>query len=177
MREYSFVFFVNIFLARWKWIFLTALVAAAATFCINKFFLRPVYEASTSLYCGRIINEDGRGGDGVRDTTSDYTASLSIGIQLVNDYRVLLKSDRIRDMAESAVEKDPHHLRLIRPKVKVDSARQTRLLTISVESTDPVMSQKLAEAYANVFISEVQRIMLMQNSQIIDHSPIPNPHY
>ena len=97
MKEYDFFFFLNLFLARWKRIVLCAFVSMFAAFAVCKYCVKPVYSASVTIFCGRILNEGSSQDATQRQFISEYTGSLNIGLQLVNDYRELLKSDRIKD--------------------------------------------------------------------------------
>ena len=92
MKEYDFFFFLSLFLARWKRIVLSALVAMAAAYAVSKYFVKPVYSSSVTIFCGRILSEASTQDTTQRQFITDYTGSLNIGLQLVNDYRELLKS-------------------------------------------------------------------------------------
>ena len=172
MKEYDFFFFLNLFLARWKRIVLCAFVFMAAAFVICKYCVKPVYSSSVTIFCGRILSDISPQDTTQRQFISEYSGSLNIGLQLVNDCQGLLKSDRIKDKVLEVVK--PY---VPSPKfysnVIVSAVRQTRIISIEVQTHDAKLCQIMANAYAGAFIGEIQNIMHMQNSQIIDQAKLP----
>ena len=204
MKELDFFYFLNVFLARWKWIILISLIFGASAFLISKYCIKPVYSSNVTIFCGRILHSSESQDQTQKQVISEYTGSLNIGLQLVNDYRELLKSNRIenkvlkdilpylqrkgiRRKAAAGIEKDQnletvadikkymkdHAIPNFYYKCIINSIRQTRIISIEVQTHDPKLCQMMATAYANAFIDEVQKIMDMQNSQIIDKAQIP----
>ncbi len=172
MKNYDFFFFMNLFLARWKCIVLAAFVFMLAAFFICKFCVKPVYSSNVTIFCGRILHESDPQNVTQRQAVSEFSGSLSIGLQLVNDYRELLKSDRIGDKVMEVIAPRVKKTKFY-SKVIVNSVRQTRIISIEVQTHDPKLCQIMANAYADAFIGEIQNIMHIQNSQIIDRAKLP----
>ena len=204
MKDLDFFYFLNIFLARLKWIVLSAFIFGLSAFFICKYCIKPIYSSNVTIFCGRILHAAEPQDQTQRQVISEYTGSLNIGLQLVNDYRELLKSNRIENKvlkeilpyllgkgnkpnaaAEMAKDRNLETVDDIKKYMKdhsipnfyykciINSIRQTRIISIEVQTHDPKLCQMMATAYANAFIDEVQKIMDMQNSQIIDKARIP----
>ena len=202
MKDLDFFYFLNIFIARWKWIILSALIFGSAAFLICKYCIKPIYSSNVTIFCGRILHATEPQDQTYRQVISEYAGSLNIGLQLVNDYRELLKSTRIEDkvlkeilpylrekrnktVSGSAGEKNAEPVNDVKEYMKkysipkfyykciITSVRQTRIISIEVQTHDPKLCQMMATSYAKAFIDEVQKIMDMQNSQIIDKAQIP----
>ncbi|MCI7644485.1 MAG: hypothetical protein MST10_09110, partial [Lentisphaeria bacterium] len=58
MKELNFWFFWGIFKRCWKIMLISALLCGACTYCVNKFLLKPVYQAKVSLYLGNVKSSD-----------------------------------------------------------------------------------------------------------------------
>ena len=202
MKDLDFFYFLNIFIARWKWIILTSFIFGAAAFLISKYCIKPIYSSNVTIFCGRILHATEPQDQTQRQVISEYAGSLNIGLQLVNDYRELLKSTRIEDKVlkeilpylrerinkNKTVSENAKNMETVNDvreymrkysipkfyyKCIINSIRQTRIISIEVRTHDPKLCKMMATAYANAFIDEVQKIMDMQNSQIIDKAQIP----
>lgn len=126
----------------WLWLILLAVfVAGGTSFGVSRWVARPVYRASTRLL--------------VQPSTStaavNYTDILA-GERIAQTYAQLLGSESIR---EEALQR----LGVAEPStngfsVRVQRPRDTQLLDLQVESTDPVLAARLANTIAQVFVEE-----------------------
>ena len=115
MKDIDFFYFLNIFLARWKWIILSSLIFGLSAFFICKYCIKPIYSSNVTIFCGRILHVAEPQDQTQRQVISEYAGSLNIGLQLVNDYRELLKSNRIenkvlKDILPYLLEKGNIHI-------------------------------------------------------------------
>ena len=133
-----------------------AVVVAAVCFIV----LPNVYTASTSMY---VLTKSGTNTDSI--TNSDLSASQ----MLTNDVATLIKSSRVKVEAAEAAGLDS----LAGYKVSVDNSTTTRLITISVESTDPEGSATVANQLAESADKIAQSVMDIQSINVIDKAVPP----
>jgi capsular polysaccharide biosynthesis protein len=136
----------------------------AAAGAISWLLLDNVYEASAMI----IVSSQKANQESVGMTYSDY----NLNVQLVNSYQVLCKTDRV---LSQVIEQTglPLSIKDLGKKISVASQKDTEIISISVEDTDPATAQAIANSLADVFKSEVVSIMKMDNVQIIDYAEFP----
>lgn len=141
---------------------MSVLISGVVTF----FLLVPVYETSTTLMVTRAQD--------ITETHLQYQDIL-ISHRLVNTYREITTSNRVlyRVIDALGIEMSADEMRAM---VAVTSLRDTEIIKISVENTDPAFASNLANAIAQVFMEEVVEIMRIENVHIIDEARLPeNP--
>jgi len=141
---------------------MSVLISGVVTF----FLLVPVYETSTTLMVTRAQD--------ITETHLQYQDIL-ISHRLVNTYREITTSNRVlyRVIDALGIEMSADEMRAM---VVVTSLRDTEIIKISVENTDPAFASNLANAIAQVFMEEVVEIMRIENVHIIDEAMLPeNP--
>lgn len=127
---------------RWSWLIaLGTILGAGAAFVVSR-NMTPVYSASATL----LVNEAPRSG------MTDYSAVLT-SQQLAKTYSELLHK---RPVLEATLQQlnlplDPEELAR---SVNVDLIRDTQLIVLSVEDTDPERAATLANTVAEVFIAQ-----------------------
>ena len=110
----------------------------------------------------------------ITETHLQYQDIL-ISHRLVNTYREITTSNRVlyRVIDALGIEMSADEMRAM---VVVTSLRDTEIIKISVENTDPAFASNLANAIAQVFMEEVVEIMRIENVHIIDEAMLPeNP--
>jgi len=144
-------------------IVLITVVSLLISAVVSFFLLDDVYETSTTLMVGKIQNN--------QTNTIEYNDILA-NQKLVNTYSEIAKSDRVLD---KVIEKLQLQLRPsnLRQKISVASVKETEIIRITVEDTDPGFATDLANAIAEVFMKEVVDIMKLDNVQVIDVAKVP----
>ena len=144
-------------------IVLITVVSLLISAVVSFFLLDEVYETSTTLMVGKIQNN--------QTNTIEYNDILA-NQKLVNTYSEIAKSDRVLD---KVIEKLQLQLRPsnLRQKISVASVKETEIIRITVEDTDPGFATDLANAIAEVFMKEVVDIMKLDNVQVIDVAKVP----
>ncbi|MCQ2380580.1 MAG: polysaccharide biosynthesis tyrosine autokinase, partial [Victivallaceae bacterium] len=169
-KEVNFWFFVAVLRRCVVWCLLALVIGGVASGLFSKYFIHKKYRSAVSLYVGR--SQDTKG-----DTDDYRTAArdLQIGLQLVEDYRELLNSRRIADKVRNLVELEYPDMPC-KYSANVEPVRQTRMINVTVTAENPEVACKVANTMANVFIDEIQEILSIQNSQVIDSAEVnPNP--
>lgn len=147
-------------LERWKFIVCLALIGAllAAFFCIC--IATPHYEATSKIY----IN-----------TRSDSVINISdiqLGSYLTRDYEELF-------MNWEALDKVINNLGLrysrqqLSQMVKFTNPNDTRLLYITVNSTDPVEAKNIANEFATVGAEFIAQIMKVETPSTVSTALVP----
>lgn len=170
MKEMDLHFFIGILLQRWKVLLITAIAVAACTFGVTKYLVKPSYESSVTLFFGRIMDA---GTDANNTYSGDYTRSLSIGLQLANDYRELLNTNHVKQSVLDYIQKEHGVIGEPEYDVNVSLVRQTRVLKVTVTTKNPELSMQIADAFSVIFMQETKKILGLQNAQIIDPALLP----
>jgi len=138
---------------------MSVLISGVVTF----FILPPIYETSTTMMVSRAQD--------ITETNLQYQDIL-ISHRLVNTYREITTSNRVlhRVIDLLGIEMTADE---VREKVSVTSLRDTEIIRISVENTDPAFASNMANAIAQVFMEEVVDIMRIENVHIIDEARLP----
>lgn len=149
-------------LLRKIWIvFLFGIAGAGCAGAYSKYMMEPVYTSSASVY---IISRQ----DDSRMTFSDIQTSSS----LAKDYMILVKS---RPVTEEVI--DILGLNLTNSElaamVAVSIPSDSRILRITVSSTDPELARALADTIAQVSASHMVNIMEIEKVNIVEQANLP----
>jgi len=164
LKEYLFIIRKRLWL-----IILLCLVSTITAAAGNKYLLKNVYEADTSLYVGK--------------QTSDQNAiaynDLIIGQSLVKDYRELAKSRTVAQDVVSELKKEGKAPAELNPnelskKISVSLRGETRIIEIKVEDQNPASAVIYANKVANVFKIKAKELMKIENVEIIDWAVYPD---
>ena len=136
-------------------------VALAVLVAIVSFFMPDQYTASTTMYVLSRAEE----GQQATNMATDLNASQ----MLTNDVAKILKSDRVsRDVADQLGLRD-----LGDYDISVDNTSTTRVVTLSVTGTDPVLTAQVANAFVTDVSSVAQEVMNVQSVNVIDSAATP----
>lgn len=142
-----------------KWIISVPLLFALVGGLISFFLISPTYEATTTL----MVNKGKEAQQGL--TMED----VNFGRQVIYTYAEIAKSNAV-------MEKVRKELRLENEDpldVAVAPLKDTQILSVKVQSTDPEFAFKVANSIASNFSKEVVRIAKVDNVQIVDSAIIP----
>lgn len=140
------------------------LVASLVAGIIVFYVVDPVYAAVTTL----LVTQE-------RVEPSLLYNDIRTNRELVKTYREIARS---RTVLETVVKRldlsvTPEQLR---ETIEVSLRGETEIIEVSVEHTDPVMAQWIAQHTADVFMTRVQELMKVDNVKIVDPAVVPaNP--
>ena len=152
------------FLGKYIWVVLfSAVLFGICTLVYTKNFVKPQYEASVSIY---VNNASGQ--EGSRITSAD----LQVAMRLVNTYINIIQSDTVLDkvIAECDVDMSAEKLR---EKITANSIGDTEMFRVTVKTTDPELSRKLANVIAEVAPGEITQFIEGSTTKIIDKAKLP----
>ncbi len=148
--------------SRWWIVFFAMLLCLIIAGGYTFYLTEPVYQSDTSLYVGKKV--DTQGAIAYND--------LILADRLVNDYRELVKSRLVTGMVIKELDLEMTSGTLAR-MINVNSKKDTRLIEITAENTDPEMAMKTANKIAEVFKEKVVEIMDVENVKVIDQAILP----
>ncbi|MFZ7942489.1 YveK family protein [Neobacillus sp. 19] len=142
-------------------------IAALVSGIISFYFLTPIYQASTQI----LVNQ----------TKSDQTmynpGELQTNLQLINTYNVIITSPAILDIVSKDLDLGMTASEL-KGKITVGSEKDSQVVNLSVQDPDADLAAKIANKTAEVFQSEISKIMNVDNVSILakaDVSENPSP--
>lgn len=145
------------------WIILLAGIIAALAFVGGTIlFITPQYQSTTKMY---VLSKQ----DNNTITQQDMQTSLS----LTKDYAELIKSRTVTEGVIAQLNLDLTHEQLL-GKVSVDSATDTRILSITVTDPDPYEACKIANAISDVAANHIKNVMDIDAVNVVETANIPD---
>lgn len=148
-----------------KWLLISIPLAAAFISAVISFFvLTPIYRASTTMMVGKTYSGDNA-------VLLQYQDLLAAN-QLVKTYSEIAKSRTVAEkvISKAGLEITPEQFS---EKVEVSPVKDTQLIEVSVEDSDPALAAKLANLTSNVFMVKVVEVMNVDNVKVVDAAVPP----
>ena len=142
-------------------IILAGAVAALAVVAATILFITPQYQSTTKMY---VLSKQ----DSNTLTSQDMQTSLS----LTKDYAELIKSRTVTEGVITQLNLDMTHEQLL-SKMTVDSATDTRILSISVRDADPYVACEIANAIRDVAANHIKNVMDIDAVNVAETANIP----
>ena len=142
-------------------IFVTV-VLAVATLLVNLVVIRPTFESTTRVY---VVNQT--------EDKAVTTQDLQLGNFLVTDYKEIIPSDTVMSEVINSenLSTTPNQLKRA---VKVDSPRDTRILSISVSDRDPQKASNLANRVREVASEQIKRVTKVNDVTTLEEAKPTN---
>lgn len=141
---------------RFVMIILITMTAGLISGVVSFFFLTPIYQASTQILVNQAKNDQ---------AAYNYN-EVQTNLQLINTYNVIMKSPAILD-------KVSHELKLdltageLNEKITVASEKDSQVVNVSVQDSDAKRAAKIANKTAEVFQTEIVKIMNVDNVSVL----------
>lgn len=155
LREIFFAIKRKIFL-----ILAIALLSGCVASIWTKIFITPIYTSMSNML---VLT---------KETTLSSLADLQLGAQLTKDYTVLINSRPVLQSVIDNLGLDMEYKDL-RKDITITNPSDTRILEISVESSDPVLAKDIADELANVSSAYIGDKMEVVPPKIIEEGEIP----
>lgn len=163
MEEIDLKELLHLVLRRWWILAVCAIVISAAVGFWGYYNTIPVYEANTTLYIGKNIEQSGQ-----------FSANdLYIGTQLIQDYREIAKSRLVASSVIAELGLKNVNTDQMAARINVTPKNETRVIQISVRDTNPKMAMDITNKAAEVFQKKVIDIMQIENVQVVDKAELP----
>ena len=161
LREYF-----GIIKKRFWIIALLAIVSAFVSGVISFFMLNPVYEAKSTL----IVNTDKQ--EETQTVTGDQ---ITVTQKLAVTYGEIIKSRIVLDEVIKNLKLKTTYESLS-GQITVSPVKDTQIISISVQDTNPTKARDIANQIPRVFTKEAKRITKANDVQVIDKAILPkNP--
>jgi capsular polysaccharide biosynthesis protein len=153
-------FFKIIYKKLWVVLLIPIVAAGISTILSFKIF-EPVYESKSSMY--------------ILSGKSDLIdQSYLVNEKLVEDCAEIIRS---KSVTRSVIEK--LHLTNITSeelarKINIKSKNDTRVIEISVRSSDPENAKMLTQEVSNVFLKKVSHLLNAENIEVLDEAEVPD---
>ena len=141
------------------------LVAMIVAAFISFFVLRPVYQSFTVLMVNKAHS-------GEHAPLIQYHDLLIAG-KLVQTYGEIAKS---RSVLEEVIELENLETTVegLSGQIQVSPLKNTQLIKIAVNDTDPEKAARIANRVADVFMVKIVEIMRVDNVKVVDKAVAPN---
>lgn len=144
------------------WIILLSGIAGGLVFiAATLLFITPQYESTTKMY---VLSKQ----DNNTITSSDMQTSLS----LTKDYAELIKSRTVTESVISKLDLELTHEELLN-KMSINSATDTRILSISVRDKDPYVACEIANSVRDVAANHIKKVMDINAVNVVEQANIP----
>lgn len=147
-----------------KWIILAAVIGAVVGFCVTKFMITPEYQATTKLYVLQSNNQ-----------VVDLTA-LNTSDKLTSDYVQVFKNWHVHNAVLNSLPELTYTYEELESMLTITTPSNTRLIEITVTSTDPQEAYNIAMAYAQCAPEFIAAKMETSKPSLFEEARIPeNP--
>ncbi|SHK36966.1 capsular exopolysaccharide family [Anaerobranca californiensis DSM 14826] len=142
-------------------IILIVLITTITTSVVSFFFLDKVYEASTKLVLVKGGDSDIQYNDVLLNqrlvkTYSEIASSRTIAEEVINNLKLNMSYGEFSN------------------KVRVNSVRDTEVIEIKVQDTNPQLAARIANELSEVFIDRIHEFIKMENVRILDYAVVPS---
>ena len=158
LREYF-----GIIKKRFWIIALLTVVAAVVSAVISFFVLQPVYETKTTLIVDTNTNEE------TQTLTGDQ---FSVSQKLAVTYGEIIKSRTVLEPVIKNLNLTESYEALA-GKITVSAVKDTQIISISVQDTNPQKARDIANQIPTVFTKQVKRITNANGVEVIDKAITP----
>lgn len=135
----------SIFLHWWWVILLATILAGFVSFFVSS-KITPIYQSSTSVF----VNE------APGNKSADYNSVL-MSKQLTSTYSQMMVNDTVLNQVVEQVGIS-NTLEEIKKWISVETIRDTQLIKVTVETTDPNLSANIANSIVTAFSYQIQEI-------------------
>ena len=145
---------------------LVGILTALIGFAVSAFVIAPTFESTSKIY---ILNKQ-------QENTVTYS-DVQLGTQLTKDYAQLITSRLvlekvIEDLKLAEVYEGIDYEAML-GKVEVTTPTDTRILSITVTDTDPVMAMEMANCIREVAAVHIKNVMDIEAVNIVETANLP----
>ena len=144
-----------------KWIIAAALIGMIAAGVFTKFCVTPTYEATAKLYVqeaqGKVVD----------------LSAINLSDKLTADYVQVFKNWHVHESVIRNLDL-PYSYRQIERMLTINTPENTRIIEITVTSTDPNEAYDIAMAYAKVAPAFIEAKMETSRPNIFEEPRVPS---
>lgn len=153
---------------RWLLVVVIPLIAAVTSGIISFYIISPVYQASTTIIVGKKAS----------DSTVQQAGQLLdnnvllANQQLAKTYGEIAKSRTVEEKVIDALDL-PLTIKQLDEKITVNPVKNTEILEIAVQDTDPSLAADIANTMVQKFSDSVIEIKKVDSVSIVDKAVAP----
>lgn len=167
MEEINIKELFNFFVSKLRIIIIVTLVVVLIGAMYSLFLKTPVYESMTTLVLTGTAEASGNN-SGSAITQND----INLNSKLVSTYREVIKSKTVLKDVINTLGLD-YTVNELSNKISVSTVSDTEMIQITVESTKPEETAKVANELAEKFSEQIKEIYKIENISIIDRAEVP----
>lgn len=153
---------VRVILSKLWFIILMGVLVGLAMLIYTKYMVAPLYSSTTKVY---VLNRQNT------NANVNYT-DLQTGAQLTKDYMELVKSRTILTQVITELDLDMS-VEALAGMVTVSSPQDTRVVALTVTSTDVYLAQKIANELRDISATHIREIMNLEAINTVEEANIP----
>lgn len=142
---------------------LITVVSIVVSAGISFFVLKPIYQANSTLIVNTEKNED------TQMITGDQ---FSVTQKLAVTYGEIIKSRAVINPVIKNLDLDETYDELVE-KITISPVKDTQIISINVQDTDPKKARDIANEIPKVFTKEAKRITKANSVEVIDSAILP----
>lgn len=151
----------NVIISR-IWIIIGAgLLLSLTGFAISRFVLTPTYKSTTKIY---ILNKT--------ESQAVTYSDVQMGTQLTKDYAELINSRYVLEEVIQMLSLDMEYGEML-DMVSVDTPADTRIVSITVEDTDPAQAMNIANSIREAASNHIQNVMDIEAVNVVESANMP----
>ena len=164
---------LELFYVFWKkkiWLIIAVIWGAAMGVVYTRYIVEPKYSSSVTLILSKPTTEVAT--DIYNTPEGGITQSdIMLNQNLISTYREIMES---RKVSKAVIEKLSLNMSYAEFKkcINVSSVKDTDVIKLSITTTEPELSAKIATEMINVFSEEVVKIYNIKNVSIIDEAEV-----
>jgi len=142
-----------------KLLIIVPIIFAIIGAVVSIYFIDPVYESSTTL----IVNQSKDSNEAINKSDVD------LGKSLIYTYAEMAKSNTVLDNTKETLGL----LELDGKTISVSPVKDTQILKIAVQNTNPQLAMDIANTLVEEFTLEITRITKIENVAVVDYARLP----
>ena len=147
-------------------IVLIGMLTAVIGFALSAFLIAPTYESTSKIY---ILNKQ-------QENTVTYS-DVQLGTQLTKDYAELITSRLVLEKVIEELQLEDVYegmdYKEMLEKVEVTTPTDTRILSITVTDTDPVMAMNIANSVREAAAVHIKNVMDIEAVNVVETANLP----
>lgn len=147
-------------------IVLVGMLTAVIGFALSAFLIAPTYESTSKIY---ILNKQ-------QENTVTYS-DVQLGTQLTKDYAELITSRLVLEKVIEELQLEDVYegmdYKEMLEKVEVTTPTDTRILSITVTDTDPVMAMNIANSVREAAAVHIKNVMDIEAVNVVETANLP----
>lgn len=142
-------------------IMLTGIMTGLCAFLLVKCFVAPTFESTTKMY---VLNR--------QDRSLVTSQDMQISESLTRDYVELIQSRTVIENVITQMKLGISYEKMLK-RLEISTREDTRIISITVEDTDPYMAKDIADRIREVSAEHIKAVMDIATVNVVEDANIP----